>query len=136
MFQKDATITFKSHMYDTDEQIEISAKGVHSIKEGKHLVMYTEEAEGGQSVRNILKFDGEALEVSKIGVVRTNMYYKAGHRHTDVYRTPLGEYDMCIETKEYALFENDSTYDIVVLYNLELGGSFVSKCKVEIRIEG
>lgn len=135
MSQKGVNITFRSHMYDTDERMEVSAKGVHSIKDGKHYVMYTEESEGGLSVRNILKFDDEALEVSKIGTTRTNMYYKAGHRHTDVYRTPLGEYDMCIETKEYELVAENDLYKIATVYDLELGGSHVSKCKVEIVIE-
>ena len=140
MSQRNVTISFKSHMFDTDEQIEITAKGIHGIKNGKHYVTYNEEDEGNKTVRNILKFDSESLEVSKIGTTRTNMYYKAEHTHTDVYRTPFGEYDMCIKTEEYALFETEKNdmpkYDIVLLYNLELGGSHVSTCKVEISVEG
>lgn len=135
MENKDVRITFKSRMFDTDEQFETSAKGVHYVKNGKHYVMYTEESEDGLSVRNILKFDGDSLKVSKIGTTKTNMYYKSGHKHVDVYRTPLGEYDMCIETEEYVLSEKDSAYEIIIGYNLELGGSHVSKCRVEIVVE-
>lgn len=135
MNEKNVKIEFNSYMYDTDEHIEVSATGVHSVKDEMHYVMYTEEVEGGQSVRNILKFNGEALEVTKIGTTRTNMYYKPGHKHTDVYRTPFGEYDMCIDTDKYILVVSEKRYKIVTEYNLELGGAHVSKCKVEIFIE-
>ena len=135
MEKSNVTITFKSHMYDTDEQIEMTAKGVHSIKDDLHYVMYNEEAEGGQSIRNILKFNGEFLEVSKLGTTKTNMYYKSGHSHKDVYRTPLGEYDMCIDTDKYMLIVSDKRYKLVVEYNLELGGTHVSRCRVEIVVE-
>ena len=66
MSGENVRITFDSYMYDTDEHIQVSATGVHSIKDGMHYVIYTEQVEGGQSVRNILKFDGEALEVSSM----------------------------------------------------------------------
>lgn len=135
MENKDVRITFKSHMFDTDEQFEMSAKGVHYVKNGKHYVMYTEESEGGQRVRNILKFDDDSLEVSKIGTAKTKMHYKTGHRHVDVYRTPFGEYDMCIDTEEYVMSEKDGSYEIIAGYNLELGGSHVSRCRVEITVE-
>lgn len=135
MDSKNANIIFKSHMFDTDEKIELTAKGIHSVKNGKHYVMYTEELEGGENIRNILKFDSEALDVSKIGTTRTHMYYKAGYKHRDVYRTPFGEYDMCTETEKYVLSETDGKYSIVIVYDLQLGGNHVSKCKVEIEIK-
>ena len=79
MDKKEVTIIFNSKMYDTDEKFDISAKGMHYIKDGKHYVTYSEVAQDGRNVRNILKFDSEALHVSKIGITRTNMYYKKGH---------------------------------------------------------
>ena len=135
MEKKEVTIKYNSHMYDTDEHIEMSAKGVHFVKDDMHYVMYTDEAESGRSVRNILKFNGEFLEVSKLGITRTNMYYKPGHRHTDVYRTPFGEYDMCIDTEKYILVVSEKRLKVVTEYKLELGGAHVSRCKVEIYIE-
>ncbi len=134
MERREVTITFKSHMYDTDEQIDISAKGTYFRKDDKHCVMYTETVDGGPDVRNILKFDAESLDVSKISITRTNMFYKAGHIHEDVYRTPLGEYDMRIQTEEYALFDTGHSIDIIIVYNLELGGAHISKCRVEIKV--
>ena len=135
MEKNNVTITFKSHMYDTDEQIELTAKGVHFVKDDMHYVMYNEEAEGGRSVRNILKFNGEALEVSKLSTTKTIMYYKPGYRHTGVYRTPFGEYDMSIDTEKYILVVSESRCKVVTEYTLELGGVHVSKCKVEIIVE-
>lgn len=134
MDKREVSITFNSHMYDTDERIEVCARGVHFVKNEIHHVMYTEEAGDGQAVRNILKFDSEALEVSRLGTTRTNMYYKPGHRHTDVYRTPLGEYDMCIDTHKYILVVSENRLKIVTEYELGLGGVRVSRCKVEIII--
>lgn len=135
MEKDNVIITFKSCMYDTDEQIDMMAKGVHYVKGDVHYVMYNEEAESGQSVRNILKFNGEFLEVSKLGATKTNMYYKSGHTHKNIYRTPLGEYDMCIDTDKYILVVLENRYKIVVEYSLQLGGVPVSKCKVEITVD-
>ena len=134
MDKKEVTIIFKSKMYDTDEKFDISAKGMHYIKDGKHYVTYSEVTQDGRNVRNILKFDSEALHVSKIGITRTNMYYKKGHIYEDVYGTPFGVYDMCIRTTECILSETKDTCKIMTEYNLELGGQHVSKCRVEITI--
>lgn len=134
MEKKEVTIRFKSYMYDTDEQMEISATGVLYLKDGLHYVMYTEESDSGQHVRNILKFNSESLEVSKLGTTKTVMFYKAGHRHTNIYRTPFGEYDMCIDTEEYSLSESGDKLNMITVYNLELGGAQVSRCRVEIDI--
>ena len=134
MERRDVTITFKSHMYDTDEHIDIETKGIYFGKDGKHNAIYTEAVEGGADIRNILKFDAESLDVTKLSATRTKMFYKAGHIHEGVYSTPLGQYDMRIHTEEYALFETSMGFDIIIVYNLELGGGHVSKCKVEIKI--
>ncbi len=135
MKKNNAKITFKSYMYDTDEQIELTANGIHSIKDELHYVMYNEETEDGQCTRNIMKFNDEYLEVSKLGVTKTKMYYKPGYRHNDRYRTPFGEYDMCIDTDKYILVVSEKRYKVLVEYNLQLGGVHVSRCKVEIVVE-
>ncbi len=135
MDRREVTITFKSHMYDTDEHIDIIAKGTCFSKDDKHCVMYTEAVEGGADIRNILKFDAESLDVTKLSTTKTNMFYKVGHTHKDVYRTPFGQYDMRIQTEEYALFDTGRGFDIITVYNLELGGAHISKCKVEIKVE-
>ena len=135
MERREVTITFKSHMFDTDEHIDIEAKGTYFGKDGKHNVIYTEVVEGGADIRNILKFDAESLDVTKLSTTRTKMFYKAGHIYEDVYSTPLGQYDMRIQTEEYALFDTGRGLDIIIVYNLELGGAHISKCKVEIKVE-
>lgn len=135
MEKNNVIITFKSHMYDTEEQIDMTAKGVHSIKDDVHYVRYNEETESGQSVRNILKFNGEFLEVTKIGTTKTKMYYKSGHTHKAIYNTPFGQYEMCIDTHKYTLDVSENKYKIVVEYDLQLGGVPVSKCTVEIAVE-
>ena len=135
MEKNNARITFKSYMYDIDEQIELIANGKHYIKDELHYVMYNEESEDGHNTRNIMKFNGEYLEVSKLGITKTNMYYKPGYRHNDRYHTPFGEYDRCIDTEKYILVVSEKRYKILVEYNLQLGGAHVSRCKVEIVIE-
>ena len=134
MERREVTIRFKSYMQDTDEHIDIEAKGTYMSKGDQHVVMYTETVDGGHNVRNILKFDAKSLEVTKLGATKTKMFYKVGHIHEDVYSTPLGQYDMRIQTEEYALFENGMGLDIITVYNLELGGAHISKCKVEIKV--
>ena len=134
MNRKEVTITYTSRMYDTDEQINMTAKGIMGNRDGVNIVMYNEENEGMAPTRTILKFDQNFLNVSKMGVTRTEMRYQRGYTHQSRYHTFAGECDMCIKTEEYALQEIDNGYKITTVYNLEMDGNFISKCKVEIVI--
>ena len=134
MNKKEVTITYTSRMYDTDEQINMTAKGIMGNRDGVNIVMYNEENEGMAPTRTILKFDQNFLNVSKMGVTRTEMRYQRGYTHKSRYHTFVGECDMCIKTEEYALQEIDNGYKITTVYNLEMDGNFISKCKVEIVI--
>lgn len=134
MNKKEVTITYTSRMYDTDEQINMTAKGIMGKKDGVYIVMYNEENEGMAPTRTILKFNQDFLKVSKMGVTKTEMHYQHGYTHKSRYNTFVGAYDMCIKTEEYTLEEIENGYKIVTVYNLELDGNFISKCKVEISI--
>ena len=135
MSKKEVTITYTSHMYDTDEKINTTAKGICGIKDGVNIVMYNEENEGMAPIKTILKFDYNFLNVTKMGVKKTEMRYETGYTHNTVYHTLFGEFDMCIKTEEYTLQEVDNGFKITTVYNLEMDGNFVSKCKVEIAIK-
>lgn len=134
MSQKQVTITYTSHMYDTDEHINMTAQGILGKKNGVNIVMYNQENEGMAPTRTILKFNEDFLNVTKMGVTKTEMRYERGYTHKTVYHTFVGECDMCIKTDEYDLKETDKGYKITTVYNLELDGNFISKCKVEIEI--
>ena len=134
MNKKEVTITYTSRMYDTDEQINMTAKGIMGNKDGVYIAMYNEENEGMAPTRTILKFNQDFLKVSKMGVTKTDMHYERGYTHKSRYNTFVGAYDMCIKTEEYTLEETDNGYKIETVYNLELDENFISKCKVEISI--
>lgn len=134
MSKKQVTISYTSHMYHTDEQINMTANGILGNKDGVNIVMYNEENEGMAPIRTILKFDENFLTVSKMGVTKTEMHYERGYTHKSMYHTFIGECDMCIKTEEYSLKEIDNGYKITTVYNLEFDGNFISKCKVEIEI--
>ena len=63
MNKKEVTITYTSRMYDTDEQINMTAKGIMGKKDGVYIVMYNEENEGMAPTRTILKFNQDFLKV-------------------------------------------------------------------------
>lgn len=134
MSKKDVTITYNSHMYDTDEQINTTAKGIFGNRDGVNIVMYKEENEGLAPIKTILKFNQDYLNVTKMGITKTEMRYERGYTHNTVYHTLFGECDMCIKTEEYSLEEIANGYKITTVYNLEMDGNFISKCKVEIEI--
>ena len=61
-------------------------------------------------------------------------HYYTNEEIDKVLKSFIGDYDMCIKTDEYDLKEIDKGYKITTVYNLELDGNFISKCKVEIEI--
>lgn len=134
MSKRAAKITYISNMIDTDEHIKTEASGTYMVKDGLHYLMYT-EGEGKDSVRNILKFNNNSLHISKIGITRTEMHYEKDYKHVGIYNTPFGQYEMNISTEDYVFMLTKYGFNIRVKYDLELGGSFVSKCIVEILIE-
>lgn len=135
MNQNQVTITYNSIMYDIDDRINITSQGILGNKNGINVVMYNEENEGMAPVRTILKFNQDFLKVTKMGVKKTEMRYETGYTHNTVYHTLFGEFDMCIKTEEYTLQEVDNGFKITTVYNLEMDGNFVSKCRVEIEIK-
>ena len=135
MNKKEVTITYTSHMYDTDDRVNTTAKGIFGTKDGVNIVMYNEENEGMEPTRTILKFNQDFLDVTKMGATKSKMHYESGYTHNSIYHTFFGDCDMCIKTEEYILEEIDNSYKITTLYNLEMNGNFISKCKVEIVIK-
>ena len=134
MNKKEVTITYTSHMYDTDDHVNTTAKGIFGIKDGVYIVMYSEENEGMEPTRTVLKFNKDFLDVTKMGAMKSKMHYERGYTHNSIYYTFFGNCDMCIKTEEYILEEIDNGYKITTLYNLEMNGNFMSRCKVEIVI--
>ena len=116
--------------------IEIKEPGTFYEKAGHYYVVYDEEDKDlNQSVKNILKFSDNFLELMKSGHISSHMVFQKGASHSFYYRTPYGEFAITVHTEEYSISENEKSISIVVKYNMEMDQLPYAICEIEIQIE-
>ena len=68
-----------------------TASGRHFVQNGKHYLLYDELPDGADGViQNIVKFNGQILEVTKKGALESRMTFEKGKMNVTHYKTPAG----------------------------------------------
>ena len=101
--------------------IESMAVGRHSVKNGKHYVLYEDAMlHEQQSVSTVLKFSDEEMTLLRKGAMKQEMRFRPGSATVNRYRTPYGDLAMTIRTHRldvsYGLLEGfiEAEYDIAI----------------------
>lgn len=121
---------------ETDNQpVASAAAGVYYLKDGVHYVLFEEHAQGfTETIKNRLKLKGNVLEISKQGLLSSNMVFEEGVVHNTVYNTPYGTFLMGIHTKRFAMEEREDSLRIQVDYTLEMDDKFVAESRIDIMV--
>ena len=81
------------------EKIEIMTPGNYYRKNNHHYVTYDEMIEGSDEVtKNIVRFDGDMLSISKSGFTNVEMVFEKNKRNMTNYVTPYGSLLVGIDT--------------------------------------
>lgn len=97
---------------DTDRITEMG-KGSLRIKDGRYYIMYKPE-----NVTVMIRIDGDVVNVTRTGEVRSCMEYRLGKTTKFMYNTPYGEMAMEITTKMLAYDIGDCGGEIHLKYDL------------------
>ena len=81
-----------------------TASGRHFVQNGKHYLLYDELPDGADGViQNIVKFNGQILEVTKKGALESRMTFEKGKMNVTHYKTPAGILELGMTAKEIVL---------------------------------
>lgn len=117
------------------EPVEVLNAGQYYYKNNQHYILYDEPEEGFDEItHNILKFNEKKLEVRKRGLMEVHMVFEENKKNLSMYQTPFGVMDMGIATTRIALEESRERIGLQVEYALELNGSYVGDCCIQIEV--
>lgn len=123
----------------SDETMETIYTGNYRNLSGKHIISYDEyfEEEGTipSKSTNLVKIEGDAIQITKKGTVNTQMYFKSSKDYKDLYQTPFGSFDMLIQTERLEIKEMQNQISATICYTLSLNHVPVSKCTIQMEIK-
>lgn len=137
---KDVLISIRGLQILVDEEgeqepVEVLNTGQYYWKNNHHYIIYDEPEEGfDKMTHNILKFSEKKLEVTKRGLMEVHMIFEENKKTISMYQTPFGMMDMGIATTRIAMNETPECIFLEVDYALELNGSYVGDCNIQIQV--
>ncbi|MBR1744251.1 MAG: DUF1934 domain-containing protein [Lachnospiraceae bacterium] len=136
MERKKARITIKSIQHDIENTAtEQTYYGHYAHSGGRHLLSYEETFESDSEnavVRNLYKISDRTLSLSKSGAITTRMLFDTEKKYQNVYRTPLGSFDLLLRTKAVEITSTGKILTVFLNYDLFMNHNFISNCTIEI----
>lgn len=119
-----------------DEPIEVVSAGTYYFKDGKHYIFFEEVAEGipGVTKTQIRLTGKETLEVMKKGISNMHMVFEKGKTNRCLYKTPFGELDLGICTREFLVDEQQDNINIQAEYAMDVNYEPLAECTIKIHI--
>ena len=120
---------------DEAEAIEVVTPGSYYFRNEKHYIVYDEVMEGfEEATKNIFKFDGSCLEVTKRGAVNVHMLFEEQKKNMTTYHTPFGDILIGIDTEKIEVSEEENKIHVHVDYSLEANYQHLANCKIDMKI--
>lgn len=117
---------------------------------GSFYILYEEnDADGGEITKNMIKFKGSTLELTKRGAVNARMVFEPEQEHMTLYSTPFGSLTLGIYTDTVESVLTEKEIEIRAVYSLTdpgvsnqnpgsqgpaLQGGIISHCKIFIKM--
>ena len=115
------------------DRIEIITPGSYYKKKDKHYLLYDEVIEGSDEVtKNIVRFDGDMLSISKSGFTNVEMIFEKNKRNMTNYVTPYGALLVGIDTDRIDIKESEDKINIDIDYALDINYEHLANCKIKM----
>lgn len=137
--EKDVLVSVEGLQFSDNpegDRIEIITPGSYYRKKDKHYVTYDEVTEGSDEItRNIVRFDGDMLSISKRGFTNVEMIFEKNKRNMTNYITPYGTLLVGIDTDRIDIRESDDVINIDIDYALDINYEHLADCKIKMEIK-
>ena len=118
-----------------DDDLKTSAEGEYYYRNGSHYILYEERPEGfTETTKSMLKLKDGCLEMTRKGLINTSMVFDKSKETVSRYKTPFGEMQLGIRTKDLSVIETEDVIRAKVAYDLEAEGRHMAECVIEIMI--
>lgn len=137
--EKEVLLALKGLQFAIDEEgaqaLETITPAEYYKKNDSHYVIYDEVTEGFQdTTKNIIKFTGSQMEVTKKGLVNVHMVFEQNKKNMTSYSTPFGNILIGIDTDAVKIEEEKDAIRVNVAYSLEANYEHMADCKIEMNI--
>lgn len=117
------------------DKIEIITPGSYYKKKDHHYLLYDEINEGYDGVtKNVVRFDGDMLTISKRGFANVEMIFEKNKRNMTNYVTPYGTLLVGIDTDRIDIRESEDVINIDIDYALDINYEHLANCKIKMEI--
>lgn len=118
------------------DKIEVITPGSYYKKNNHHFVVYDEVIEGSDEVtKNIVKFDGSALSISKKGFTNFDMVFEKNKRNITNYVTPYGSLLVGVDADKIDIDMSEDEINISIAYSLDINYEHLADCKIKMDIK-
>ena len=120
---------------EDDQEIEVFSAGKYYFKNGKHYILYEEQAEdSAEIIKSRITLKDGCLEVRKTGPVHSQMTFEQDRKNMSWYNTPFGDLMAGILVTDMHVTEDENLLAIQVKYQLEVNYEHIADSKIEIRV--
>ena len=122
---------------EDNDPIEIINSGNYFFKDGTHYIFFEEVAEGipGVTKSQIRLHGKETLEVIKKGVSNIHMLFERNKTNRCFYKTPFGELNLGISTRNIKVDESEENINIRAEYSMDVNHKPLADCIIRINIK-
>lgn len=137
--EKEVLLTLKGLQFAVNEEgaeaLETITPAEYYKKNESHYVIYEEVMEGFEaSTRNIIKFKGSQVEVTKKGLMNVHMVFEEKKKNMTSYVTPYGNILIGIDTDDVNVEEEEDRIKVNVKYTLEANYEHLADCRIKMDI--
>lgn len=133
---KDVMISIRGLQFMGDaseDDIETVQRGEYYFRNGSHFLIFDEYMEGfREPVKNILRFKGKELSLTKRGLLNVQMLFEEGKKNLSQYRTPYGTIMIGLDTERVEIAEREDGIHLEINYALEANYQYVADCRILI----
>ncbi len=118
-----------------DEPVLTMASGTYHMHQDKHYIQFEEQAEEGQgSIKNMIKIALNQVEMTKKGMVNSEMIFDLNRMTDIVYRTSFGNLFFKAQTSKITVNEDEDKLEVILEYCLFSNDDLISENRTIIRI--
>ncbi len=138
MSREEVLIEIKSiqKVGDQEENVDVIARGTHTLEDGEHLIEYEEfDSETDDKTQSSIRFRDGKAEVVRKGNMAGNLTFEKGEKNETTYSTPFGDLNMDIITNDIQIDEKEKQINLKIVYELYAQNEKVSDHTVDVSIK-
>lgn len=136
---KDVLLSIRGLQFDgisDGGDVETITPASYYKRNDNHYVVYDEATDGFSDVtKNIIKWNGEVMDLTKKGVVNAHMTFEKNKKSVTDYKTPFGSILIGIDTKQISMQEKEGKIEVDVDYSLDVNYEYLADCRISMMVQ-